>query len=807
MAANDVALNLLVNTEKAIGNIEKFGKTVSTVATASVALLGAKVIADGINNIVNGIRNVADAASKQQVAVRGLNNALSLAGDYSDAASKRMQDFAKSMQSSTGIADEVILQQLSIAKSFGASNEQATRLIDAALNLSAATGESLESAVKNLGKSLGGLTGELGETIPALKTMTIEQLKAGGAIQFVLERFGGAAADKMQDYEGAIAGVNVAQQSFLESVGNIIIKNPAVIAAIQSVSKMFDSLSKLVDDNSESMSGLVTQFVKLSASGVVPAVKSVLFFVRAGQGLIGITRLIIQGVEEATLSFFALTQQVLKIVNVAGIFDRQVATMTQAVLNQSESLNEGYDSMAKMTDGFETFNGITDIAIDEIDKLVDGIQKIGDTQEKSTDKALTALGKYKDEVATLNNSDLLQGTRLNKVRETDEELLKEQKTLKGRTELFVEDMISGLKSKMEANRSFIEDAFNFANLAMSGEDGARKFLGSISGAIADYFLPGIGKVVGPFVEALSQGPEKVGQMVTEFADAMPELIDNIAEALPVLIEKLAEKADVIITALVEATPKITAALIKASPQIAAALIESIAELFKRFIEGFIFNFEPITEGIKKVFGEIWEGLKQFVTDILTVPQKFVEFFASFFSDLFSGIGKAIQSIFDGISLHEFFNQITDSGREFFNKIIEAAEEFVNKLDPFGGNGDRNTNTGGFEETIGVDIPGVKLAKGGEIPSGFPNDTFPASLTSRELVIPPGDTERLSRFLDRQEQRRETEPNRDDEVVALLMEIRNRLGSMPTVQTVLKVGERELGEAIFRLSRQNSRLFA
>ena len=57
----------------------------------------------------------------------------------------------------------------------------------------------LESAVKNLAKTFGGLTGELGESIPKLKELTTEQLKSGEAVKFVLENYKGyaeTAADK-----------------------------------------------------------------------------------------------------------------------------------------------------------------------------------------------------------------------------------------------------------------------------------------------------------------------------------------------------------------------------------------------------------------------------------------------------------------------------------------------------------------------------------------------------------------------------------------------------------------------------------
>ena len=89
------------------------------------------------------------AAQVQEDAINQLNTALALAGDFSIEASQDLQAYASQLQSMTVIGDEAILKQLSLAKAFGASNEQSKKLVEAAIDLSAATGISLDSAVKN----------------------------------------------------------------------------------------------------------------------------------------------------------------------------------------------------------------------------------------------------------------------------------------------------------------------------------------------------------------------------------------------------------------------------------------------------------------------------------------------------------------------------------------------------------------------------------------------------------------------------------------------------------------------------------
>jgi hypothetical protein len=821
MAANDVTLNIVANTEKALSDIKSFGNAVKGVALGAAAFLGGRAIFAGIEAVVN-------EASEGENALNSLNSALKLSGDFSNEASKQMQEFASKMQDSTGVADDVIVQQLAMAKSFGASNEQATKLVDAALNLSAATGQSLESSVRNLGKSLGGMTGELGEMIPALKDMTAEQLKAGEAIGFVLDRFGGAAADKMNTFTGAVTAMKTAQGELLETLGDIIIKNPVVIETIKTLTNIIQLLTGVVKDNSAAASTMLGNFIKLAAQGINPVIKGITFFIRAGQGMIGLTKLMSLGLDEVRFGLLSFNHAILKTINdLTGKFGDKLQGYTEAILENRDATNKNAEELANMIQGFEKFNDATDGTVDEITKLVDNIQKIGDAQKASSDKAIDALGKYKEELDKLPSIDdkmLSQGTSINEIREIDNKNLnkKDDKLEKGAQEKIIAEIL-------DAGKSFLSGI-------SKGAEGAADFFSKFVGSATDIasILLGIPPIFGDMVSQLfsfaAKGPEHVEKMIEGFADALPNVINVIAESLPIIIEKLAEKADVIITALVEATPRITGALIKASPQIAAALIESIAELFQRFIEGFIYNFEPITEGIKKVFGEIWEGLKQFVTDILTVPQKIVEFIASFFENFIGGLGEALQKLFDGISLHEFFNQVKDAGREFFYMIIRSAEEFLAKLlaklDPTGGDGTIGGELGRIGEgvkdfvkdPVGTLQRGAKhaeeevrkilgFASGGQVPDGFPNDTFPARLTSGELVIPPGDTERLSSFLDRELNRKEDKdaPVFDEQIVSLLAAILSKLSDPMQARVQLNLDSRTLSDSILNLSRRNARL--
>ena len=134
--------------EKDMGRLEKkltsVGKSLSMKLTAPLMALGAV----SLNN-----------ADVQQQAEARLLTALKGRSDVQ----QRLLTQASELQSRSILGDEVIIGQQAYLASLGMTEVQIGKVIEAAAQLSAATGMTLESAVKNLAKTFGGLTGELGE--------------------------------------------------------------------------------------------------------------------------------------------------------------------------------------------------------------------------------------------------------------------------------------------------------------------------------------------------------------------------------------------------------------------------------------------------------------------------------------------------------------------------------------------------------------------------------------------------------------------------------------------------------------------
>ena len=214
--------------EKGLAGLEKkltnVGKTLSMRLTAPLMALGAV-----------SLKN----ADVQQQAESRLLNALKGRSDVQ----QRLLTQASELQSRSVLGDEVLIGQQAYLASLGMTEEQIGKVIEASAQLSAATGMTLESAVKNLAKTFGGLTGELGESIPKLKEFTTEQLKNGEAVDFILQNYKGFAETAAKEGLGAVKQLKNAWGDFTEQIGAVMI--PAVNTLAKALSKVVAALQSM----------------------------------------------------------------------------------------------------------------------------------------------------------------------------------------------------------------------------------------------------------------------------------------------------------------------------------------------------------------------------------------------------------------------------------------------------------------------------------------------------------------------------------------------------------------------------------
>lgn len=145
---------------------------------------------------------------------------------------------ASDIQQRSVYGDEEIIEQQAYLAALGLTEEQISATTEAAVQLSAAMGMELESAVRNLAKTYSGMTGELGESLPALRELTEEQLKSGEAIRYVNEEYQGFAESVAKTGAGPL-------QQLKNKIGDLAEKIGTALLPI--VTKLAEWLGVLVD--------------------------------------------------------------------------------------------------------------------------------------------------------------------------------------------------------------------------------------------------------------------------------------------------------------------------------------------------------------------------------------------------------------------------------------------------------------------------------------------------------------------------------------------------------------------------------
>jgi phage-related protein len=220
-------------TDAAQKDFEGFGGKVKE------ALSTITVTAGDVMNAIKGVSSTVtewiNAYAEDERALITLKTALEATGQASGNAVGKLTSFASSLQAVTGIGDDATIALSARLIASGLSVEQTMKLIKAAADYSAATGEDFNSTVDNLQRTLSGTAGRISGFIPELKGLSKEQLQSGAAIDLVAEKYGGFAEKLVGTASVSLATFNAAWGDMKEALGSAIM--PAVQPVLESFTK------------------------------------------------------------------------------------------------------------------------------------------------------------------------------------------------------------------------------------------------------------------------------------------------------------------------------------------------------------------------------------------------------------------------------------------------------------------------------------------------------------------------------------------------------------------------------------------
>jgi hypothetical protein len=790
MAENDVTIQINLDAKDAQAAIELFGrestKVLKNTEDQSSSFFnafkgGALKLAGTFVAITGGfeaIRTGINEAVQDAKLTRQIEASLLAIGDASAGTVQEILDFADAVKDATGVSDDLVKSTFITAQNFGISTDKAKDLTKAAIDLAAATGTDVDSAVRLLGGTFDGTVGKLANYGQEFRNLTKEQLQAGDAIDLVNQKFGGTAIKDLDTYSGRLGQLSNSFGDLLKELGKTITESPTLQALFKLTSFAIDNVTESVkkqreeSEKSYATDGLAIAYfgaysglAQAAASAQNDLNKEIAAFrdinigdqsKKVADGFAGIVEQS-QGATKATSNFLERLNSIPQ-----SPATKAIGLTGKALEDAKKKAEETAKAFAAFQNSIVQDRGTAKEKI--VQKATEDLKKLAEFEKTLGKNSAAEIQRLKIEISKNTNDQLLQLQKDASQKEYDERLAAAKKLSddlrdeeRKRAEAFQAAFANPVKSTLgklfsSEQISFEDTAGALAgglNQALQGQQGAKQVVSQLAGVAADAFLPGIGGAVTQITSLLAQGPDEVKKVITEFIKYVPEFIVAIAEAIPAVVDALID------TLLFKGgLEKIIGALLRAIPKIALGLAEA-------------FNM-AVVNGANAIGNAI----------------------GTFFADALDSIFEPIQGLFD---------PLTDALVTVRDAVLQLYQPLFDLIDALSGD-----QAGDFFASLD---PTSWFSKGGMVyaQNGFfqprGTDTVPAMLTPGELVVPRDMVGELGAFLMRQNSGTAGSDS------AMLASILSTVQSPIVVRTEAKVNQQAFADIILQLNRQNARLSA
>lgn len=535
---------LVQDTNKILSQIN-FKTTITAISAGFDLVRQTAQALEGAFNVTLG------EAIKAEKGVQQLAQSMKLVGDFSEDAVKDFVAFADSLEEVTGISDDAIIAAAALAKNFGLVNSEAELAVNAALELSVATGRDLNSAIEEVSKTFSGFVSrDLGRLIPALRTLSKEQLIAGEGARLIQEGFKGTAEAAGSTAAGEINKFRNALSDLGKEIGQSSL--PFFTSLIAKANEFVKSINAM-RENSKELARVQKQQDALIQRGV-------------------------QGVGDLKAGEFARSQK--------EAIEARLVAQRKAEAELAEAKIRAEAEFQTIKKDLETA-GLTSIA---------KIQAEFDQRRKVVQEAFRTgvIRSEEERIRYISNLELEETRKINEERKR----LNEEAAREG-VAAFIKAAAEGRKLSGEQAASA---GLGVVNQSLRGQQGATDLVATGAGAAANAILPGSGGVVSEIARELAKGPEHVQAMVEEFVRGIPRIITNVLTSIPrilitlvkeiprAIIEFIKTGVPEIISAFIVGIPEIITTFVSQLPSIAIGLVGAIIEAVPRLIQELINGF-------------------------------------------------------------------------------------------------------------------------------------------------------------------------------------------------------------------------
>lgn len=240
-------------TEASTKNTNKFGDVMTVFAgttLANLAVKGAELAGAAFGFLKDNIaEGIGEAAQFEQEMVK-LANSMAMSGKFTAEASKDLEKWIGDMETLSGVDDAVIAGNLAMLSSMTKlDSEGLKRAQQSALDLSAALGIDLNTATKLVGKAAEGSTDGFKRYGVVIAESADKSLTFANTLSTLEGRFAGASGGAMKSFQGTVTGLTNSFGNLFQSMGDVVVKNPAIIAAIGEITKIISGMTSGVVDN------------------------------------------------------------------------------------------------------------------------------------------------------------------------------------------------------------------------------------------------------------------------------------------------------------------------------------------------------------------------------------------------------------------------------------------------------------------------------------------------------------------------------------------------------------------------------
>lgn len=697
-----------------------------------------------ITGVIFTITEFVSAAIEAEESVSNLNLALKQSGIFSEDASQKFQDLASSIQETTVYSDDQILAMTSLLQTIGNFTEKGLeKATKASVELASAFKMDLNQAAQLVGKAANGNTVALNKLGIEFKKGKTDAETFSNVLE-ALSKFQGDSAEKAKTLGGSVKSLKNAFGELFETISIGTSKGTNLSGIITSIKNATNEVNKSAKEGFFSgLASTIDEFILKAPAKLGVAIGN---SIREAIGLavkdIGNVNAKIIVNEKNISNQSKLVKDILDVSNflpkASGVMLSDIAKAS----NETQKLL--LDTKARQSELFAANEKERQAARKEMLALADQVKSAGKTQEQAiADETTARLAQIEALYKRGAFKDFQEYTNLRLQVEADYQDKIADLDKKRLDESF--KIQKENEEKLAKQREALYKNLSLGINVLKGEEGAKNILSQGAGLAADAFLgPGAGQVVGPLVAELSKGPEAMRQSIKEFASALPMLIENIIQAIPAVIDEIAIQSPKIIEKMIERLlqPSFWAQL---GSNLLKAMSSSALQIPKTILAAIPNFFEEFGKGL---IDAIANGLANALKDLIKNVGGVFGDVGGIFGDVLGGVGG-------------FASSVVGSVGDFF----------------------------GF-------------ASGGEIPKGFPNDNFPARLTSGEVVIDRSTVDKLNSFLDN------GSTAQDSSVTdALLVQILDKLSQPMQVATSATVNGKAFADIILNLNRSNSRLLA